>query len=84
MSAIFASDLWTTLANPSQGLVTLVLIAAFLLFLVVCVGGAYWVTARRMDHEAALKRDMLDRGMSPDEIERVIAARLGEPPDAPD
>jgi hypothetical protein len=35
----------------------------------------YMRLARRDEHEAQLKRDMIARGMSADEIERVLAAK---------
>ena len=84
MPVLLASDLWSTLANPSQGLVVLSLIGAILIFLVVCVVGSYFLNYRKTEHEVSLKREMLDRGMSAEDIERVLAARLGEPPDAPE
>jgi hypothetical protein len=36
-----------------------------------------WYRHRRIEIEAALKQDMLSRGMSATEIERVMSARLG-------
>jgi hypothetical protein len=38
----------------------------------------HWRWHRRMELEAALKQEMIQRGMSATEIERVLAARLGE------
>jgi hypothetical protein len=37
-----------------------------------------WRWYRRTELEAALKQEMIQRGMSAGEIERVLAARLGE------
>jgi hypothetical protein len=36
-----------------------------------------WRLHRRTETEAVLKQDMLNRGMSAEDIERVIKARLG-------
>jgi hypothetical protein len=36
-----------------------------------------WVKVRRATLEAELKMEMIQRGMSADEIERVLGARLG-------
>lgn len=38
----------------------------------------FWYAARRAEQEAVLKKSMLDRGMSPDEIVKVVTA--GRPP----
>jgi hypothetical protein len=35
---------------------------------------------QRDDMEATLKMEMIQRGMSAEEIERVLAARIGSPP----
>lgn len=35
---------------------------------------------QRDDMEATLKMEMIERGMSAEDIERVLAARLGPPP----
>jgi hypothetical protein len=39
-----------------------------------------WFRHRRLELEAALKQDMLNRGMSADEIERILRARMGGGP----
>jgi hypothetical protein len=46
--------------------------------------GHYWSKARRDDQEAALKQEMLQRGMSADDIVKVILVSKGKaPPVAP-
>jgi hypothetical protein len=40
----------------------------------VSIVGNYWYKHRRLETETALKQDMLNRGMSAEEIERVIRA----------
>jgi hypothetical protein len=36
-----------------------------------------WFRHRRLEMETALKQDMLNRGMSAEEIERILRARMG-------
>jgi hypothetical protein len=48
---------------------------------VTCVVGTvgyYWSKARRDDQEAALKQEMLQRGLSADDIVKVIQASKGK------
>jgi hypothetical protein len=40
--------------------------------------GYYWSKARRDDQEAALKHEMLQQGMSADDIVKVIQASKGK------
>jgi hypothetical protein len=42
--------------------------------------GHYWSKARRDDQEAALKQEMLQRGMSADDIVKVILVSKGKAP----
>lgn len=56
---------------------TLVFWGAIVLICTVPVVCHYWCENRRAEQEAALKRDMLQRGMSAEEIERVLAAHTG-------
>jgi hypothetical protein len=46
---------------------------AFLMGTVTIIGN-YWYKHRRLETETALKQDMLSRGMSAEDIERVIRA----------
>jgi len=50
---------------------------SFTLICVVPSIAAYWWKVRKAETEAALKHDMLARGMSAEEIERVLAASPG-------
>ena len=43
----------------------------------------YWYKAQQVRSENELKRTMVDRGLSVDEIERIIAAQAKEPRDSP-
>jgi hypothetical protein len=42
---------------------------------IVAIAGAYWLNARKASLDAKLKEDMLERGMSADDIVKVIQAR---------
>jgi hypothetical protein len=46
--------------------------------------GYYWTKARRDDQEAALKREMLQMGMTADDIVKVIQVSKGKAPKAPE
>ncbi len=54
----------------------IMLIPALIILLV--LGFSLADRVHRRNAEIALKRDMVDRGMSADEIERVLAAKLPE------
>ena len=49
-------------------------LAAGVLIVLVTVGPAYWYKARKATLDAELTRDMIPRGMSADDICRVIEA----------
>ena len=49
--------------------------AAGVLIVLICVAPGYWYRAKKAALEAELKRDMIARGMSADEICQVIHAR---------
>ena len=55
--------------------------AAITLICVVPVLCHYWWKARRDEFDAGLKQSMIDRGMSADEIERVLRAPSGGMPE---
>ncbi len=43
---------------------------------------SFWYKAQKVQSDNALKRTMIERGMSVDEIERVIAAQPEDPRDS--
>ena len=49
---------------------------------IVSVIASYWYKAQKVRSEYELKRTLVDRGMSADEIERIIAAQGKEPRDS--
>lgn len=67
MLAAFMNANWP---SPDQ----LVIIGAFSVPIVGIIGGL-WYKIRRMVSENDLKRTMVERGMSVEEIERILAAR---------
>ena len=58
----------------SGQLLGLVSIVGGMLFSLLIVTGSYWRKVREAEIAAALKRDMLDRGMSAEEIKTVLEA----------
>ncbi len=59
--------------NTGELIFLLILVGSFLCALVAILAGV-WLKARQLELDAALKRDMLQRGMSSDEIRAVIEA----------
>jgi hypothetical protein len=62
-------------------------VGAIFFMLVFAAGMAVWFSLqwrlqRRTEMEVALKREMLEMGMSAEDIERVLKARLGESADS--
>jgi hypothetical protein len=56
--------------------IAIIAILGSFLIPIVAIVGAFTYKHRRLSVEAALKHDMLDRGMSAEEIERVLGASL--------
>ncbi len=59
--------------NPGE-MIALVSISGGMLIGLLCVGLGVWHKVRAEEIAAELKRDMLDRGMSADEIKTVLEA----------
>ncbi|MDM8006346.1 MAG: hypothetical protein QUV05_09405 [Phycisphaerae bacterium] len=66
MLAAFSSTNWPSVDQ-------LAILGAFSIPIVIIVGGL-WYKIRKMVSENDLKRTMVERGMSVEEIERVLAA----------
>jgi hypothetical protein len=67
--------------SPNAGPV-LAIIVMFLSIVVISVGctiAVQWRKARQTEVECALKQEMIDRGMSADDILRVVAATTSPP-----
>src|SRR5262245_50749927 len=82
MLAAYAEDRWS---NEMFGLdanqrfvllLTIIGCVTAVIISTVSIGFAWAKSLHRRRMEAELKRDMLDRGMSPDEITKVIEAAL--------
>ena len=67
---MLAESFWELVLQMPQ----IVVIMGFLVPIVAIIA-TFWYKALKVRSENDLKRSMVDRGMSPDEIERVIAAR---------
>ena len=61
----------------SDTIIPVVVVPTVFLFLAICVIAGHWLAHRRSELDASLKQDMLDRGMSADEIEKVLKAKSG-------
>jgi hypothetical protein len=68
-------DLWSRV--PSHDLVALAFFVLTFLAGVIVWLSLQWRLHRRTELEVALKQDMVARGMSAADIERVLGARLG-------
>jgi hypothetical protein len=69
--------------NPALLIPILSIIGTALVFLV-WIFAHYWAKVRRMELEAALKKEMLNRGLGAADIERVLAASsAARPADLP-
>ena len=68
-------DLFSRMSGD-EVLVIVVVVIVFSFLLIVSIAGI-WRAHRRTEIEASLKQDMLDRGMSADEIEKVLKATKG-------
>ena len=58
-------------------MITLVSIVGGLFVIIFAVAGDVWQRVRKVELETKLKQDMLDRGMSADEIRTVLDAGKG-------
>ena len=58
----------------SQDLIVAGTFCGLALFAILCGAGHYWHLVRESDNATKLKLDMLDRGMSADEIKTVLEA----------
>jgi hypothetical protein len=67
--------------RPDHIMALVALVLAFIAGLTIWLH-LHWQKDRRMEIEAALKKEMLQRGMSADDIERVLEAGLGNRPPA--
>jgi hypothetical protein len=66
------AEFFSFLENPATvGIVMSMLIP------IAAILGAFWHATRKAESENALKQSMIERGYSPEEIERVLSARSG-------
>ena len=62
----------------SHDMVAVIAIAGGILVAITAIIAGNWARMRRTEMELALKRDMLERGLSAEDIERVLNASGGE------
>jgi hypothetical protein len=65
--------------SHKEGYIALIFIAVFGLPMVAGIVGYFWYKLRRDEILASLKRDMLERGLSAEEIQKVIEAGAPAP-----
>ena len=82
MPVLIADGVTSILEKLPANTVELIGMVGLVLFGLVCAIGAIWHQFHKSNIEGTLKREMIERGMSADEIERVLAAKMG-PPKAP-
>ncbi len=80
MPLIIADGIGSILSNPSENLIMLAFVVGLVLVVLVISIGAIWHQIRKSDIEASLKQTMIQSGMSADEIERVLAAKMDDKP----
>jgi hypothetical protein len=72
-------DVWSKF--DADSIVWLVIVVGVLIFSLFLVAAVHWHKVRESDNVTKLKLEMLDRGMSVDDIKTIIEA--GRPPAAP-
>jgi hypothetical protein len=77
MAWIILGQTASFLDRPTGELMGLAFLVGLIAFILICTIGYVWHQFRKSDIEASLKHEMLQRGMSADEIERVLAAKTG-------
>ena len=60
----------------SDDLVAMVALTGFFLCFIVPAIGHVWLKARQLETDADLKREMIEKGMSADDIVRVLEAKV--------
>ena len=71
-------DIWSKF--DSADLIMLVVVLGTILFSNVLVAAIHWHKVRESDNATKLKLEMLDRGMSAEEIKTVLDAGPSKPP----
>jgi hypothetical protein len=74
---VAAKGAWNMLADILWNQDTIAVVCVFAVPIVAIIAGVWSkVECRKSDNE--LKRSMVERGMSPDEIERILAAKVSK------
>ena len=77
MPFLIADGVTSILEKPSDNLTYLLLMGGLVLVSIIALIGLIWHGFHKTTIEGCLKREMIERGMSADEIERVLAAKMG-------
>lgn len=70
---------WLSHMDPVVGIMLAIFVPMGIIGLVATIGGI-WAGSRKTELEASLKLEMISRGMSAEDIERVLNATLGGTP----
>ena len=70
---------WNTLQRDEDVLMGVVFFVVLAVIIIAIVGIVQWRKLRQAEIEAALKRDLLDRGLSADEVVRVLSVGTAAP-----
>jgi hypothetical protein len=73
MMSLLAEFDWNSVLEPEKLAMILIFGGSFIVAIVGTIAGC-WLSARRHTEQIKLKQEMLDRGMSADEIARIIDA----------
>jgi hypothetical protein len=71
-------DIWSKF--DSGDLIMLVVVLGTILFSIVLVAAVHWHKVRESDNATKLKIEMINRGMSAEEIKAVLDAEPSKPP----
>ena len=74
LMSILADFDWNLLRGNEEILVPVTVFGVGLIIAITAIVGHYWRRERQAGYDAELKRTMLERGMSAEDIERVIRA----------
>jgi hypothetical protein len=77
MISEISGSFWQALFRHEDAAFFFVLMGMFALIVTVAIVAHVWEQLARHQTDADLKRSMIERGMSADEIERVLKAKSG-------
>jgi hypothetical protein len=78
---MLAGQAWQGMFEMPQIAITMPMLVGCLVAIAAIIA-SYWYKAQKVRSENELKRTMVERGLSVDEIERILAAQTAEPRDS--